>query len=277
MDSQRGARFTSSGVNSGHVHRISDITDVDTTGAETNDMLVWSGGAWITRPISIGIIPVKTPSAPAIYQVSGVAQYDSTRSTTSTTVWVRMTPPDTYDDGSSPVDDVDRTSTVVRWRYEDTRITPCPGVWGMIVSIGDTTTFSGVLPGYSISVQAAVMDRWGQVSAWSGTYTYLIPAITPMRQVAQWTGTLADAQTVISQISMSKSYRIIHIETDQPVRVRLYATAADASVDVDRPVETLPESTVGCWFDFVTAGGIMSSYVSPPAEGSTFAEPVIPS
>ena len=278
MDSQRGGRFSVGGVPSGHVHKISDIADVQTRGAEAGDILVWNGGAWVTRPVTLGLVSTRLPNAPAVKLVSGMPQFDSQHATASTIITVGIAHATTYDDGAK-VEGVDQGAFVAQWHYADARMSGST-TWASVIGVGSHAAIAGVLPGYMITVRAATTDRWGRLSPWSDPYAYDVPALPTTgsrRQVTQWTGTLADLQTMISSVTLAKSYRIIHIRTDQPARVRLYATATSAALDVDRPVETLPESTVGCWLDFVTDGAMLESYISPPADGSNFPEPVVPS
>lgn len=82
------------------------------------------------------------------------------------------------------------------------------------------------------------------------------------------TGELTMSQTEIGVIRLSLGYRILHIATTAPARVRLYDTAADRDFDRVRPVAIIPAPSVGIVMDFLTVPQMLAAPLSPVPEGA---------
>lgn len=82
------------------------------------------------------------------------------------------------------------------------------------------------------------------------------------------TGSIADSENDIGNITLAKSYRLMSITTDKPCRVRFYATMAQQTADASRPIGTDPTGNHGLMFEFVTTIEVLTSALSPFVDGS---------
>lgn len=72
-----------------------------------------------------------------------------------------------------------------------------------------------------------------------------------------------------TNITIAKSFRLVHIQTDVAARVRLYSTAANQAADASRVVGNDPAIGVGVILDYVTTSADKDEDLSPVADGSS--------
>jgi len=92
----------------------------------------------------------------------------------------------------------------------------------------------------------------------------------PVRTTANHTtASLANNAVEQSTITLAKGYRLMHIQTDVPARVRVYTTAAAQAADATRPVGTDPAAGTGVILDYVTTTSVLAADLSPFADGAS--------
>lgn len=72
-------------------------------------------------------------------------------------------------------------------------------------------------------------------------------------------------------ITMATSYRVLSLSTSQPARVRLYATVAQQTADLNRPIGVDPLANSGLMLDYVTLG-TQSRSLNPLVDGANYEE-----
>ncbi len=90
------------------------------------------------------------------------------------------------------------------------------------------------------------------------------------------TSSLAEGASEQSTISLATAFRLYKIETDEPCRVRLYATAAQQAADLTRPVGADPTGDHGLIFEFVSTDSLLSAVLSPMVDGANMESTATP-
>lgn len=109
----------------------------------------------------------------------------------------------------------------------------------------------------NINEEPGVSSEWllaGIGSSGRATVTYTTASIA------------ADASEQGS-VSLAKGFRLYKIETDEPARVRLYATSAQQAADAGRGAGTDPVGDHGLLFEFITTDSLLSAVLSPLVDG----------
>ena len=81
------------------------------------------------------------------------------------------------------------------------------------------------------------------------------------------TGVLAVNDTENGSIQLTKSYRLLRLISNVPVRVRLYTTAAKRVADAARPSGTLPGDDSGVVLEYITTVGLTDVDLCPLVDG----------
>lgn len=90
----------------------------------------------------------------------------------------------------------------------------------------------------------------------------------PERTTATYTtASIAYMAVETGDVTLSKAYRILAVETDIPARVRLYTTTAKRTADASRGAGVDPVGDHGCMLDFVTTTDVLSADLSPLVDG----------
>lgn len=95
-------------------------------------------------------------------------------------------------------------------------------------------------------------------------------ALTRRYETELATSSLAENAVWSSTVDLAKSYRLLHISTSVPARVRMYATVAQQIADVDREIGTDPVGDHGLMFEYVTVPETLSAILSPTVDGVSF-------
>ncbi len=77
----------------------------------------------------------------------------------------------------------------------------------------------------------------------------------------------AAGDTVVGSIAISKLYRLLSIVTDQPLRIRLYTTAAARDADLARPSTTEQSQGSSLMLEFVSDAMLLSADFTPTIDG----------
>lgn len=81
-----------------------------------------------------------------------------------------------------------------------------------------------------------------------------------LAQYDEWSGTM----------DVALGYRLLHIETNRPARVRLYVDTDYRDADAARILGAPPSGDHGCILEYVTTAGLLAAYLSPIVDGATF-------
>jgi len=72
-----------------------------------------------------------------------------------------------------------------------------------------------------------------------------------------------------TQITLKQGYKLLHIVTNIPARVRVYDSIASRTADVDRAVGVDPQGAHGVILDFLTTLEDLSWWMNPVVDGYT--------
>lgn len=150
---------------------------------------------------------------------------------------------------------------------------PYKGTWssGTAYKINDVVTYLGssyIAIATSTGIAPTDASKWSQIAAKGdrGETGALVARLTDsvtspaLAKDANWQGT----------IDLSVGYRLYHITTNVPARIRMYGTAAKQTTDLPRPIGLDPTGDHGLLFEFVTTSPVLSAYLSPLVDGASF-------
>lgn len=83
------------------------------------------------------------------------------------------------------------------------------------------------------------------------------------------TASLAQDAGAVGVVDLAPGWRLYKVELDRPARIRLYASVAQRTADLSRPIGTDPdlESDHGLFFEFASADTLLSAQLSPQVLG----------
>ena len=83
------------------------------------------------------------------------------------------------------------------------------------------------------------------------------------------TPSLAQDATSTGTVALAPGWRLYKVQADQAARIRLYASTAQRTQDLGRPIGTDPdlESDHGLFLEFVTTGTLLQAVLSPQVHG----------
>ncbi len=82
------------------------------------------------------------------------------------------------------------------------------------------------------------------------------------------TASLAAGAGASGTVPLAKGWRVVHVSTNRPARVRLYTTAAKREADVSRAVGVAPIGDHGCMFEVDTTAALLTLNLGPQAIGN---------
>ena len=83
------------------------------------------------------------------------------------------------------------------------------------------------------------------------------------------TASLADDATENGLVNLYPGWRIYAVEMNVPMRLRLYATTGQRTIDASRPIGTDPDTSTdhGLFFEYVSDSLLLGSVLSPIVHG----------
>lgn len=116
-----------------------------------------------------------------------------------------------------------------------------------------------------VSRRPLIRDATTQLPAEIATGDTIDPAYTQtVRQQA--TINSPTGSVITGYVSMATVGRLIRLDSNQPLRLRLYTTAAARNADQTRAVSTMPSAGSGLLFEGVTVAGLMGFDCTPVPE-----------
>jgi len=143
------------------------------------------------------------------------------------------------------------------------------GSWSSLLTYqpNDLVTHDGLL---WITDEENTNDEPGVGTAWEEAGVGGGGGSLPTRTSAVYTtASLPNGNSETGTISLATAYRLFKIETDEPARVRVYATAAQQTADLSRPIGVDPTGDHGLIFEFVTTDELLSAVLSPFVDGAS--------
>lgn len=129
------------------------------------------------------------------------------------------------------------------------------------VQDADGPTFSDVS---KLLFQASGGASVGVTDAGGGSARVTMALARTRDTVAAVTASLASGASATADLAASaRAQQVLNVATSRVARVRVYATAADRTADVDRPIGTDPVGDHGVLLDFVTVSSDLSWRLSP--------------
>ena len=125
------------------------------------------------------------------------------------------------------------------------------------VHIGDTPPVDVDDSGVIMWVDTSVADQIGGDG---------FPARVTLNVLAD---SLAAGDTTILNIELAGGYRLLHIGTDNPARVRVYYSDGARTADASRPIGTDPTPPHGLIAEVVTTESLLDVWLNPAVYGYT--------
>lgn len=115
-----------------------------------------------------------------------------------------------------------------------------------------------------ILVYDSTTSKWiVEAKPTGGTGDFTVIATRDTATIASAASVAAGAQTQFDSIINGKAVRLYTIETNVPMRVRIYTDSTSATADASRAIGTDPATNSGCLFEFVTTPSLLISKLSP--------------